>query len=130
MTPVYLTGENGKGVTPGAIARANHPLLDPAHGGNPPWVGIKTMAQAIITQADPEYRRRCRAPEMGHLLGTRRFTGHSAAFPIEAPLQIEVQRLYLKGSGLGTYDCRIYGAAREWARATIAVLQTDHTFRP
>lgn len=120
--------------TDGVVARVRidetHPFFDPQLGGVPVWVGIELMAQAVGAHAGLLGRQAGAPPRLGYLLGARRFTATVAAFPPQAELRVEVGCQYLEDSGLGAYDCRIFQASDEYARAVVTVFQPNNEANP
>lgn len=127
--PAILLDEIVEQTADGVVARAciqdTHPFFDPELGGVPVWVGIELMAQAVGAHAGLLGRQQGSPPRLGYLLGARRFAAGVAAFPPQSELRVEVGCQYLEDSGLGAYDCRIWQASEEWARAVITVFQPN-----
>lgn len=84
---------------------ADGPFNDEA--GVPAWVGIEYMAQAIAAWAGCRARREGREPNIGFLLGTRRYVSNWPNFPSGTVLRIEAVRELMGDNGLGMFACRI-----------------------
>ena len=75
--------------------------------GLPCWVGMELMAQTISLLAGMRVKRQGLTPQIGFLLGTRRFHAPMSHFPIGCDLRIHVQESFVDTNALGQYDCRI-----------------------
>lgn len=75
--------------------------------GLPCWVGMELMAQTVSVLAGLRGLRSGQPPQIGFLLGTRRFHAPMSHFPIGTTLRIHVQESYVAADLLGQYDCRI-----------------------
>ncbi len=119
-----LRAETAHGVIAAARIGRSHLFFSVEQRGVPSWVGIELMAQTIGLHAGLVARRENRPPQVGYLLGTRRYAPETSWFPEGASLEIRVERLYLDDSGLGAYDCTIVSDGALLAHATITVFQT------
>ena len=75
--------------------------------GLPCWVGIELMAQTVSLLAGMRGKLNGQTPQIGFLLGTRRFHAPMSHFPMGSRLRIHVQESFVDGNKLGQYDCRI-----------------------
>ena len=75
--------------------------------GLPCWVGIELMAQTVSLLAGMRGKLNGQTPQIGFLLGTRRFHAPMSHFPMGSRLRIHVQESFVDGTKLGQYDCRI-----------------------
>lgn len=71
------------------------------------WVGMEYMAQAIAAWAGWQSRLREASPQIGFLLGCRRYVSDRNAFVSGETLHIHVARQFQADNGLGQFDCRI-----------------------
>lgn len=91
--------------------------------GVPAWVGVEYMAQAIAAWAGCRARQEGRAPSIGFLLGTRRYTAHQPAFPTGLCLRVEANCELMGENGLGMFACRILAGDEELAVANVSVYE-------
>ena len=119
-----LRAETAHGVIAAARIGRSHLFFSVEQRGVPSWVGIELMAQTIGLHAGLVARRENRPPQVGYLLGTRRYAPETPHFSDGAQLEIRAERLYLDASGLGAYDCTIVSNGSVLAHATITVFQT------
>ena len=75
--------------------------------GLPCWVGIELMAQTVSLLAGVRGKFSGHPPQIGFLLGTRRFHAPMSHFAVGSRLRIHVQESYVDTNKLGQYDCRI-----------------------
>ena len=81
------------------------------------------MAQAIAAWAGCRARHAGRAPSIGFLLGTRRYTAHQPFFAAGSCLRVEANCELLGENGLGMFACRILAGATELAVANVSVFE-------
>lgn len=91
--------------------------------GVPAWVGVEYMAQAIAAWAGCGARQAGRAPSIGFLLGTRRYTAHQPYFAAGTCLRVEARCELLGENGLGMFACRILAGDIELAVANVSVFE-------
>lgn len=91
--------------------------------GVPAWVGVEYMAQAIAAWAGCRARHAGRAPSIGFLLGTRRYTAHQPFFAAGRCLRVEANCELLGENGLGMFACRILAGDIEMAVANVSVFE-------
>jgi predicted hotdog family 3-hydroxylacyl-ACP dehydratase len=92
-------------------------------GSMPAWVGIELMAQSISAWAGARALRRGRPPQLGLLLGSRKFEMRRASVPAGATLRIRVRCELLAGNGLGMFECRMTHGDEELASAFVSVFE-------
>ncbi|MER2176158.1 MAG: hypothetical protein ABS955_00490 [Stenotrophomonas maltophilia] len=91
--------------------------------GVPAWVGVEYMAQAIAAWAGCRARHAGRAPSIGFLLGTRRYTAYQPFFTAGSCLRVEANCELLGENGLGMFACRILAGDIEMAVANVSVFE-------
>jgi predicted hotdog family 3-hydroxylacyl-ACP dehydratase len=96
--------------------------------GVPSWVGVEYMAQAIAAHAGYGAKLRGETPQVGFLLGSRRYDAQVPLFGIGSRLQVHVQCELHGENGLGAFACRIEDgdSGALLAQATITVFQPDN----
>jgi predicted hotdog family 3-hydroxylacyl-ACP dehydratase len=92
-------------------------------GAVPAWVGIEYMAQAIAAWAGCRARTAGNPPQLGFLLGSRRYTSTRSSFPSGTRLQVQARCELLGDNGLGMFACRILAGEEEWAVANVSVFE-------
>lgn len=92
-------------------------------GAVPAWVGIEYMAQAIAAWAGCRARRAGNPPQLGFLLGSRRYASTRSSFPSGTRLQVQARCELLGDNGLGMFACRILAGEEEWAVANVSVFE-------
>ena len=75
--------------------------------GLPCWVGIELMAQTVSLLAGVRGKFSGHPPQIGFLLGTRRFHAPMSHFSMGSRLRIHIQESYVDSNKLGQYDCCI-----------------------
>jgi predicted hotdog family 3-hydroxylacyl-ACP dehydratase len=78
-----------------------------AGAGVPGWVGIEYMAQAVGAYSGIGDVQAGRAPQIGLLLGSRRYRCNWPTFPLGARLEITAQLIMHDDDQLAVFDCRI-----------------------
>jgi len=91
--------------------------------GVPAWVGVEYMAQAIAAWAGCRARTAGNPPQLGFLLGSRRYTSMRSSFPSGTRLQVQARCELLGDNGLGMFACRILAGEEEWAVANVSVFE-------
>ena len=92
-------------------------------GGVPAWVGIEYMAQAIAAWAGCRARRAGREPNIGFLLGSRRYTSTRDVFPSGTHLRVDARCELLADNGLGMFACTLHAGDEQWAVANVSVFE-------
>lgn len=91
--------------------------------GMPAWVGLEYMAQAVAAWAGVRARGRGQEPQLGFLLGTRRYSCTRGHFARGLTLRVEARREILGDNGLGVFACRILDGEDELATAHVSVFE-------
>lgn len=89
------------------------------------WVGIEYMAQAIAAWAGWQSRQRGAPPQVGLLLGCRRYECSQPSFVPGSTLQVHVECSFRGDAGVSQFDCRIDCGATTLARAALNVFEPD-----
>ena len=92
-------------------------------GRAPVWVGVEYMAQAIAAWAGCRARRAGREPNIGFLLGSRRYTSTRDVFPSGTRLRIDARCELLADNGLGMFACSLQAGDEQWAMANVSVFE-------
>ena len=92
-------------------------------GQVPAWVGIEYMAQAIAAWAGCRARAAGKPPQLGFLLGSRRYSSPRSSFPSGSRLRVQARCELLGDNGLGMFACRILAGEDEWATANVSVFE-------
>lgn len=92
-------------------------------GQVPAWVGIEYMAQAIAAWAGCRARAAGRPPQLGFLLGSRRYSSTRRGFPSGTRLRVQARCELLGDNGLGMFACSILAGEEEWATANVSVFE-------
>lgn len=87
--------------------------------GVPSWVGIEYMAQAVAAWGGV----RGEGPQVGFLLGVKKFSATGEFFPLGAVLTVEI-RAKDKHDNLGIFECRIHSEATS-AQGVISVYEGE-----
>lgn len=91
-----------------AVIEADSLLAD-AQGNMPAWIGIELMAQTAAAYIGLLARQEGRPPpEVGYLLGTRKYTAQVDVFEKNSALTIVTEMIYRDDSGLAAFDCKIF----------------------
>ncbi len=93
------------------------------NGEMPAWIGIEYMAQAIAAWSGCRARAAGAAPQLGFLLGSRRYSSLRSGFPSGTCLRVQARRELLGDNGLGMFACRILAGEEEWAVANVSVYE-------
>ena len=94
-------------------------------GTVPSWVGLEYMAQTISAFAGVMAWRQGRKPEIGFLLGTRRYSVVEHSFDPAQPLTVKVKQLLRDENNLVLFDCHIYRGDKSIATAEIKAIQPN-----
>lgn len=84
-------------------------LFNLPDGSLPAWVGVELMAQSVAAFAGCHARRKGNPPELGFLLGTRKFECNVEAFPVGSELTVHGIRSLEDDNGMGVFECHIHG---------------------
>ena len=92
-------------------------------GGVDGWVGIEYMAQTVAAWAGWRARLRGESPQIGFLLGSRRYECSQPRFALGQTYRVDVSRLFQTDNGLGQFDCSIQLDGQIVASATLTVFE-------
>ena len=92
--------------------------------GVPAWIGLEYMAQTIAAYAGLQERRQGKAPKIGFLLGTRKYSTTADYFAPGETLSVTAREEVVGDSGLNVFKCELRGAQVS-ADAVINVFQPD-----
>lgn len=84
-------------------------LFNLPDGSLPAWVGVELMAQSVAAFAGCHARQKGNPPELGFLLGTRKFECNVEAFAPGSKLTIHGLRSLEDDNGMGVFECHIHG---------------------
>lgn len=99
-------------------------LLAQADGNLPVWIGIELMAQAAAAYIGLLAQQEGHPPpQVGYLLGTRKFTANVNAFEKNSAMTVVTEMIYRDDSGLGAFKCQIVAGEAVIANATINVFE-------
>lgn len=93
--------------------------------GVPVWVGLEYMAQTISALSGLRRRKKDQPPELGFLLGARKYQCHCQEFPVGSELTINMQIVHFDEGGLGSYHCEIWMNDEIAAEATLTAFEPD-----
>ncbi|MGO2132131.1 MAG: ApeP family dehydratase [Halomonas sp.] len=109
--------------------RADDPFADVSaspSGGIPGWVGLEWLAQAIAAWSGHAASSNSGQPQIGFLLGTRRYHCEVTHFAFSEPIDVEIHLDYRADNGLGAFRGELYSADEKLlAQATLNVFQPD-----
>jgi len=94
--------------------------------GVPAWVGVEYMAQAVGAFSGIEEVQMGKRPQIGLLLGTRRYQCTVASFPIGARLVIRAELQLRDESNLVAFLCSIDMNGERVARADIKAIRPEN----
>ncbi len=87
------------------------------------WVGIEYMAQTVAAWAGWRARLRGAEPQIGFLLGSRRYECSRPRFGLGETYRVDVHRQFQADNGLGQFDCSIQFDGQTVASATLTVFE-------
>lgn len=99
-------------------------LVDPQHG-QPSWVGIEHMAQAMSVFSGIECVQKGGSVSIGLLIGTRRFDAFCEHFPIGATLTARARLTFFEAP-MFVFDCEIREGTRVLAHGDIKAFRPDN----
>lgn len=91
--------------------------------GIPGWVGLEWLAQAIAAWAGVQAVLAGDKPQIGFLLGSRRYQCQTALFTFDQPIRIEVALDFRADNGLGAFRGYLFDQHDRLATATLNVFQ-------
>lgn len=99
-------------------------LFCEGESGVPAWVGIEYMAQAMGVFSGVESRQHGAAPQIGLLIGTRRYDSSVPYFPVGAQLTATA-RLVFQEEQMFVFNCEISDGQQILARGNIKAFRPD-----
>lgn len=93
-------------------------FFDPAINAVPGWVGLEIMAQSVAAWAGFHAQKANLPPQVGFLLGSRRYQAQRASFLGGQTLDIKAEKV-LENAGMAVFDCTIFIDDEEVARAQL-----------
>jgi len=93
--------------------------------GVPAWVGIEYMAQAVGAFSGIEDVQLGRKPQIGLLLGSRRYHCDVTEFVLGTRLEVSAQLLLRDDSNLVVFNCEIHVAGKRIARADLKAIRPE-----
>lgn len=94
--------------------------------GLPGWVGLEWLAQAVAAWAGVQAVVSGEKPQIGFLLGTRRYQCQAPEFAFDQPIRIEVALDFRADNGLGAFRGRLLDShGQPLATSTINVFQPE-----
>lgn len=117
-----VTGHGGTWLEAEALPQASALLYD-ARGQVPSWVGIEYIAQAVCALAGIHSREQGLEPQLGFLLGTRKYSASVRHF--EGPLHIRVDQKMRDEGNLVLFEGVISQAGSAVASAEIKAIQPE-----
>jgi predicted hotdog family 3-hydroxylacyl-ACP dehydratase len=92
--------------------------------GVPAWIGIEYMAQAMAVYSGVERHQHGATPQVGLLIGTRRYDSRVPIFPLGATLTTTA-RLVFHEERMFVFDCEIRDGAQLLAHGDIKAFRPD-----
>jgi len=92
-------------------------------GALPPWLGLELMAQAVGAWAGCRAQLAGRSPDLGFLLGTRRYDCHADKLPAGIVLTVSAKRSLIDNSGMAVFECTLAADGRLLAEARLNIYQ-------
>lgn len=93
--------------------------------GIPAWVGLEYLAQAVAAWSGYQARLQGGSPQIGFLVGTRRYTSSQPYFKLGSTLKLHVRQEMVAENGLHVFACELQGDQVQ-AGAHINVFQPDN----
>ena len=103
--------------------RADSPFCEGAQGV-PAWVGIEYMAQAMGVFSGVERVQNGASPQIGLLIGTRRYDSTVPLFPLGAQLTITARLTFCEGE-MFVFQCEISDGQQVLAQGDIKAFRPD-----
>jgi len=92
-------------------------FFQPTHGV-PSWIGLEYMGQTAALIGGYQERLHKLGPQLGFLMGTRRYTTTCSYFEPGSELHIHCREQATVGNSLAIFDCEIIDSQREQPLAT------------
>ena len=96
----------GDGWVQAGVRIAEDSLFFETGKGMPSWIGIEYMAQTVALYSGIQARKTGQEPQIGFLLGTRKYQVMTDYFRLGSYLTIDAQEEWNDGQ-MATFDCRI-----------------------
>ena len=93
-------------------------------GALPGWVGIELMAQTVAAWSGYQGHLRQEEPQIGLLLGARKYQCHLARLPAGSLLTIDCEQL-LQDGALASFQCYLRCEGELAAEARLSTIQPD-----
>ena len=93
-------------------------------GALPGWVGIELMAQMVAAWSGYQGHQRQEEPQIGLLLGARKYQCHLARLPAGSLLTIDCEQL-LQDGALASFQCYLRCDGELVAEARLSTIQPD-----
>ena len=93
-------------------------------GALPGWVGIELMAQTVAAWSGYQGHLRQEEPQIGLLLGARKYQCHLARLPAGSLLTIDCEQL-LQDGALASFQCYLRCDGELVAEARLSIIQPD-----
>ena len=93
-------------------------------GALPGWVGIELMAQTVAAWSGYQGHLRQEEPQIGLLLGARKYQSHLARLPAGSLLTIDCEQL-LQDGALASFQCYLRCDGELVAEARLSTIQPD-----
>ena len=93
-------------------------------GALPGWVGIELMAQTVAAWSGYQGHLRQEEPQIGRLLGARKYQCHLARLPAGSLLTIDCEQL-LQDGALASFQCYLRCDGELVAEARLSTIQPD-----
>ena len=93
-------------------------------GALPGWVGIELMAQTVAAWSGYQGHQRQEEPQIGLLLGARKYQCHLARLPAGSLLTIDCEQL-LQDGALASFQCYLRCDGELVAEARHSTIQPD-----
>ena len=93
-------------------------------GALPGWVGIELMAQTVAAWSGYQGHLRQEEPQIGLLLGARKYQCHLARLPAGSLLTIDCEQL-LQDGALASFQCYLRCDGELVAEARLSTIQPD-----
>ena len=93
-------------------------------GALPGWVGIELMAQTVAAWSGYQGHLRQGEPQIGLLLGARKYQCHLARLPAGSLLTIDCEQL-LQDGALASFQCYLRCDGELVAEARLSTIQPD-----
>ncbi|WP_086982147.1 hotdog family protein [Vibrio aphrogenes] len=100
------------------LIQADGLFFDAATNTVPGYVGIEYMAQSIAAWSGYHAKQQGKDPDIGFLLGSRRYHSDCAAFSLGQVLDIHAEQL-MENNGMAAFYCQIMHQGKEIAHAQL-----------